>query len=566
MPRKLLKYEPPTNRITWFTTWNYAVRNYYSDDIDYIPAYPTGNDKNTAIVFVSLEPNMVTVDWGDGNTEQFSFYKCSDGKYRIYFRSLNIPYQKNPNSVHGGWSTPASGQSVVTVNPHHYADDRTDIQRTIIANFSAPLSDFSASAVVMTRMPILESPDLTSFYISNTRWIKDFVFDKLEASPNLTTLRVSKLTTVTTVPGRSTVIPDGILAMTNLKTLEIQDIFDFRDVESSGIRGISNLKKLNRLAISNNGIGKYLKEYNDLPNLTSLTFYDGYVRLAGKVQDNYCDYPIMDEVDKINPSLTKFEWIAGWDGGNGSFSDCWFESVSGKGLENIERFPNSLHNTVTPDHFPEYFKEMRACNYFSMVGLFKNQDWADMIPESLYTLMKGWENITMSSTAQDGKRNQFYGCQIQCHNSTNSDYGTYRPSGEYQAPVGFVEGISDGTPANPMEYVYVMVHNYNQKWIFIGETLSRASLRSGSAEQPVWALCGIYGRAVITDGEIKSKDDDIMKFDSFEEAAEEAFRQGLDISEYADNPYCDISHLLNRGGVVADYQQFIIREEVRHAA
>lgn len=28
MPRKLLKYESPTNRITWFTTWNYAVRNY----------------------------------------------------------------------------------------------------------------------------------------------------------------------------------------------------------------------------------------------------------------------------------------------------------------------------------------------------------------------------------------------------------------------------------------------------------------------------------------------------------------------------------------------------------
>ena len=565
MPRKLLKYEPPTNRITWFTTWNYAVRNYYSDDIDYIPAYPTGNDKNTFVVFASLEPNMVTVDWGDGNTEQFSFYKCSDGKYRIYFRSLNIPYIKDPNSVYGGWSTPASGQSVVTVNPHHYADDRTDIQRTIIANFYAPLSDFSASAVVMTRIPILESPDLTSFYISDTRWIKDFVFDKLEASPNLTTLRVSKLTTVTTVPGRPTVIPDGILAMTNLETLEIQDIFDFRDVESSGIRGISNLKKLNRLAISNNGIGKYLKEYNDLPNLTSLTFYDGYVRLAGKVQDNYCDYPIMDEVDKINPSLTEFEWIAGWDGGNGSFSDCWFESVSGKGLENIERFPNNLHNTVTPDHFPEYFKEMRACNYFSIVGLFKNQDWADMIPESLYTLMKGWENITMSSTAQDGKRNQFYGCQIQCHNSVNVSYGKYKPSGEYQAPAGFVEGFNDGTPASPMEYVYVMVHNYNQKWIFIGETIFRASA-SAEGVHIEWSLCGVNGRAIITNGEIKSKDNDIMKFNSFEEAVEEAFRQGLDISEYADNPYCDISHLLNRGGVVADYQQFIIREEVRHAA
>lgn len=547
MPRKLLKYEPPTNRITWFTTWNYAVRNYYSDDIDYIPAYPTGNDKNTAIVFVSLEPNMVTVDWGDGNTEQFSFYKCSDGKYRIYFRSLNIPYQKNPNSVHGGWSTPASGQSVVTVNPHHYADDRTDIQRTIIANFSTPLLEFSASAVVMSRMPILESPDLSVFNIADTKQITDFVFDKLEASPNLTKLTVSKLVNIRDMDARPTVIPEGILAMTNLTTLSIKDIFNFRDIESSGIRGIKNLKKLTNLGISNNGIGKYLKEYNELPELQRMVMYDASSTLSLNSTAEYCSYPVMDEVDKINPSLTEFRWIAGWDGDNSNFADCWFESVTGKGLDNIIRFPNNLHDTVTPDRFPEYFKEMRACNYFEMVGLFNNQDWADMIPESLYTLMKSWDYLTMSQTASDGKRNQFYGCQIQCHSNANISYGTYRPSGDYQAPEGFKENENDGIPASPMEYVYVLVNNYNQKWIFIDGTVSRSSARS-RAPQPVWSLCGIEGRAIITDGEIKSKYNDIMKFDSFEEAAEEAFRQGLDLSEYSDNPYCDISHLSNRGG------------------
>ena len=547
MPRKLLKYESPTNRITWFTTWNYAVRNYYSDDIDYIPAYPAGSDKNSAVTFTSLEPNVVTVDWGDGITEQFSFYKCSDGKYRIYFRSLNIPYQKNPNSVHGGWSTPASGQSVVTVNPHHYADDRTDVRRTIVANFSAPLFEFSSLAVVMSRMPILESPDLTAFHLADTREIKEFIFDKLEASPNLTILRVSKLTNTGNIEDRPTVMPDGILAMTNLEDLEIQDIFNFRNVESSGIRGISNLKKLRRLAVANNGIGRYLKEYNNLPNLTSLTFYDGRGRLAEDTWDDYCSYPIMDEVDKINPSLTTFKWIAGWDGGNASWSNCWFESVSGKGIENITEFPNNLHTYVVPDYFPEYFKEMRACNYFALVGLFKSQAWADMVPESLYTLMKSWESLTMSQTASDGKRNQFYGCTIECHNSVSISYGDYRPSGNYQAPEGFMENENDGSPASPMEYVYVLVHNYNQKWIFIGETISRSSARS-QAPQPAWSLCGIDERAIITNGEIKSKDNDIMKFNSFEDAVEEAFRQGLDISEYADNPYCDISHLLNRGG------------------
>ena len=35
------------------------------------------------------------------------------------------------------------------------------------------------------------------------------------------------------------------------------------------------------------------------------------------------------------------------------------------------------------------------------------------------------------------------------------------PSGTYQAPTGFVLGISDGSPANQLEKVYVMVNNYN---------------------------------------------------------------------------------------------------------
>ena len=564
MPRKLLKYEPPTNRITWFTTWNYAVRNYYSDDIDYIPPHPAGNGKNTAIVFVSLEPNMVTVDWGDGNTEQFSFYKCSDGKYRIYFRSLNIPYIKDPNSVYGGWSTPASGQSVVTVNPHHYADDRTDIQRTIIANFSAPLSDFSASAVVMSRMPILESPDLSSFLIADTKRITDFVFDKLEASPNLTKLIVSKLTTEVDMDARTSVVPEGILSMTKLSVLELSDVLDLRDIENSGVRGISKLKNLITLKLHNCGIGRYLKEYNELPNLKELNCYDGLSRLKESDAGSYCSMPYMGEVENINPNLINFYHLAGWDGGNvPEASGCWFESISGKGLENLDDFYMNLYTKMSIGTLPSYLKEMRSITRLRIQPLFKNQEFADTTPETIYSYMKANGFDTMNGVARDNKRNQFYGVSVHGYVATNASYGSSVPSGIYQAPDGFIQGVSDGSPSTPMEYVYVLVNNYDQLWVLSSGSISR-SARSGAL--PAWSLLGKNGRAIITDGDIKSKDNDIMKFNSFEDAVEEAFRQGLDISEYANNPYCDISHLLNRGGVIADLQIFSIGREVRYAA
>ena len=39
-----------------------------------------------------------------------------------------------------------------------------------------------------------------------------------------------------------------------------------------------------------------------------------------------------------------------------------------------------------------------------------------------------------------------------------------RPSGTEQAPEGFVKGSSNGSPATPMEKIYVLKNNYAQRW------------------------------------------------------------------------------------------------------
>lgn len=69
----------------------------------------------------------------------------------------------------------------------------------------------------------------------------------------------------------------------------------------------------------------------------------------------------------------------------------------------------------------------------------------------------------MTSVAKDGKRNQFYGLSVSMYDSIYPDENQ-RPTGQEQAPEGFVKGQSNGSPATPMEKIYVLKNNYAQKW------------------------------------------------------------------------------------------------------
>lgn len=37
MAKTLYKYEASSNKFVWFTTWDRALRNYYTDDYNYVP-------------------------------------------------------------------------------------------------------------------------------------------------------------------------------------------------------------------------------------------------------------------------------------------------------------------------------------------------------------------------------------------------------------------------------------------------------------------------------------------------------------------------------------------------
>ena len=49
MAKTLYKYEASSNKFVWFTTWDRALRNYYTDDYNYVPDPVVDNPYNTFV-------------------------------------------------------------------------------------------------------------------------------------------------------------------------------------------------------------------------------------------------------------------------------------------------------------------------------------------------------------------------------------------------------------------------------------------------------------------------------------------------------------------------------------
>lgn len=153
-----------------------------------------------------------------------------------------------------------------------------------------------------------------------------------------------------------------------------------------------------------------------------------------------------------------FNVLASNVSGNGK-RRTWLEDQLGdKNLEKIIYWHAGWQNKISTT-VPEYFKNM-TCSLMS-------QERIDSFVNSLYNLITGWDEVTMGATLTSGERNQFYGLKITAYSSKYPN--DYRPSGIYQAPDGFIKGISNGNPQTPLEKLYVLSENYKQRWLIAPE-------------------------------------------------------------------------------------------------
>lgn len=453
MAKTLYKYEASSNKFVWFTTWDRALRNYYTDDYNYVPEPVVDNPFNTYVEFRSRKPGMANVDWGDGVKEQFPMTKVrGQNYYSIIFRSLAIQHHKNPNVT--WWFRKEDGSQYVPVDNHAYADGRRDVQRAVSIDFTCDIYDARIETCKMTAFPIVDIPGLENLIVSHTMYADDGVpVDKLSRSKKLNYIKLSN------VGKRMTVMPDAITSKTEVYHLDLFNMLDLRDIEASGIRNVKNMKKIETLNLSSCYLDRYIREFNDLPKLKTLNITPG----PGGMW-NYIDLNTIPsfEVDKINPMITTFDFLQDWMASERRTG--WNDSnMSGKGLEYIKGFSVSHCNSINMDKLPDYIYEMRSITWFGVNCSTHSQKRSDDFVDSFYRLVTEWDQLTMSSVALDGDRNQFYGLEVSMYSATYPNENQ-RPSGTEQAPEGFVKGSSNGSPATPMEKIYVLKNNYAQRW------------------------------------------------------------------------------------------------------
>ena len=523
---KLICKDTNKGSITFFTKGKYAFRGVdRNDTTDDVPdPILDGNNYNEIIGFYSNAPGMCEVDWGDGNKEQFPFVKARSGsiydQYRLMFRRRDISYRKNPDS-HPWWFYKDDGSEYIPV-PNHTYDDGMDKERVISMSFTNDVTKMESYRIMMVGFPILDMPSLIDIIISipGDRTITDIPKDRIMRSVNIERITLSEF-------GEDTLtsIPEDWNRLTKLKGLNLSKSIDFSDTEASNIRKFPSMwPNLEILHLAGGRVRVYPREWLSFSKLRELYISPGVAMPS--FDPNTC--PAMDEVDRINSSLKIFSHINRWYGSVVS----WHPYMSGKGLENIESLDAShSFGNIDVSNLPDYIYEMRSMNSFYMHFSVSTQSRCDTFISTLYDKVMGFNYLTMSSSASDGKRNQFYGLYLTMYSAASPV--DKRPSGVLQAPSGFIKGQSNGSPSTPMEMVYVLMNNYGWKFNMAPEASVLRSIRSSDigtrSYKPYKLIVFDDGRTFVGDGDVLAHDTDkVLSFGGQPEGEYLCDSMGLD--------------------------------------
>lgn len=437
---------------------------YYRDNISTVPDPTQGASYNSNIEFRSYSPGFCYVDYGDGTKEQYPFVKRRNSStYSLIFRSLDIEWRKNPDST-TWWFRKEDGSQYIPIPNHDYGFVGDHV---ISFSFSNDIYSIISSTLKMRSFPILDIPDLSSISLTGIGdGAGDIPIDRIKRSINIKSIYISE--------GNHMIksIPEEWKSLSKLHTLQLNGSCDFRDTDNSNIRKLPDIfPNLSYLGLAGSLTKVYPREWLNLKNLKTLIIHSGY-RQDGYDPDTMIS---MDEVDKINPTLTNFLHLGSWY----CYKDQkdWHPYMLGKGLENITEMNFADSFDIDLSKIPEYIREMRSMTVISGNMALRSLERTDLFVNNFYEYIMGWDGITMSVNAYDGKRNQFYGLEVDIYASSYKS-SHYRPSGIFQAPSGFVKGVSNGDPQTPMEKIYVLTNNYNQKWVVKPEdTVSLMSFR-----------------------------------------------------------------------------------------
>lgn len=502
----LVGYDMTTSSLTFTVREDRFPMHSNKLDPSHIPdPVVSGEDFNRNILISSSKPGYVNVDWGDGTKEQFPLVKQKGGNYKIIFRTLDVEYRKNPDAT-TWWFLKEDGSQYIPIPYHRYKDSS---EKTVIMSFTGKIDNqLNFDGIYLYEWPVMDVPDLTYLGASRTRLDNgDIPFDKIGRSVNITEIQLGALSH----NGTWSNWPDGLLKLKDLKIFGCNSVFNFADDPDSNWREMSVWTKLINFNFNWNNVPKYVPYFNQIPSV------------GINIISDRANIPTFEEVDKVADKITGLNFI-----GNAS---TWKDDLVRGKLNKIQS-TYVTSGTIPVDALPDWFyetREFRILDASDSGGRFVNtQIRMDTFVNTMYEATTGWEQSTMSQTAKDGKRNQFYGLTLILYNVVSPH--TIRPTGTYQAPEGFIQGQSNGNPVTPMEKVYALTMNYAQRWILPPEPTmaAMARIRPASGRIEPFVL-GVYdGEAHVMSGDILGYMDGRYGFTCEEEGVEICEKTGLD--------------------------------------
>lgn len=481
----LVGYDKALSSVTFYVNED-RFPCYNGRGADYVPdPVIDGGDFNRNLDISSSKPGFVNVDWGDGTKEQYPMVR-NGGSYRIIFRSLDIEWRKNPDAS-TWWFKKEDGSQYVPIPPHKYGSIQ---RREVTMKFSNVIDrDFKMDGIVLYEFPLMNMPDIS--YLHMVRSVLkngDIPYDRISKSVKLNNIWMGSFSH----PGTWSNWPEGFLNMKDLKYFGCNGVFNFADNPDSNWRRFSEWKDLTKFNFNWCNIPSYDPAFNSIPAASIDIISD---------RNNI---PVFDEVNKVGDNKLVVNFMAN---GNSWKQDL----VAGKSNKIQATFCTS--NVVPVDNLPDWLYEIREFRTWNLEYRFIDTiGRADTFVNTFYEKVMSWEHMTMSQTAVDGNRNQFYKLILNLYIAsipTNK-----RPSGVYQAPEGFVKGVSNGNPTTPMEKVYVLTNNYGQTWVLAPAPASKAALtrarRAGKARITPFVLGVKDGHVSVFSGDVL--DDNMSKY------------------------------------------------------
>lgn len=482
----LVGYDTALSSVTFYVNED-RFPCYNGRGADYVPdPVIDGGDFNRNLDISSSKPGFVNVDWGDGTKEQYLLVR-NGGSYRIIFRSLDIEWRKNPDAS-TWWFKKEDGSQYVPIPPHKYGSIQ---RREVTMKFSNVIDrDFKMDGIVLYEFPLMNMPDIS--YLHMVRSVLkngDIPYDRISKSVNLKNIQMGSFYH----PGTWSNWPEGFLNMKDLKYFGCNSVFNFADNPDSNWRRFSEWKDLTEFNFNWCNIPSYDPAFNSIPAVSISIISD---------RNNI---PVFDEVDKVGDDKAGVAFMGG--------GSSWKQDLVGGKLNKIHNMYCSS-SVVPVDDLPDWLYEVREFRIWTLRdGRFINtQERADTFVNTFYDKIMSWSYITMSQTASDGNRNQFYKLTLDLY--TSAAPTNKRPSGVYQAPEGFVKGVSNGNPTTPMEKVYVLTNNYGQTWILAPAPASKAALtrarRAGKTRITPFVLGVKDGHVSVFSGDVL--DDNMSKY------------------------------------------------------